>query len=73
MLLKLHFIVLYFFTTVNKSVYMHSRIYMGLKKKLLTKNSKLKKKLTENIYYSKKKVARKIILYSFIVFIVLTS
>jgi len=51
MLLKLHFTVMYFFTTVNKSVQrVHSRnIYMGLKKKLLTKNSKLKKKLPENI------------------------
>jgi len=34
MLLKLHFTVMYFFTTVNKSV---QHIYMGLKKKFLQK------------------------------------
>lgn len=57
------FLFFIFFTTVNKSVqHMHSRyIYMGLNKNILTKNSKLKKKISEKIYYSKKKEARKII------------
>ncbi len=57
-----HFFIL-FFTTVNKSVqHMHSRyIYMGLNKNILTKHSKLKKKISEKIYYSKKKRQEKII------------